>query len=363
MGNYIFEAPKYVNFNNSRPLLVIGPRDRAIERAILTLISPHLSSSIAFPNTYARVRHGDEKPKSLQELASSIAKLRGDVPFVFETDITKFFPSINHKQLLRRLKAILPDQTLDELLLQIVRRRPQDLDEVPSDQQWYFQNVDRSVPQGSCLSPVLSYIYLIPFDRYLETRRVAYKRYVDDLVVFTDSAEEALAIEDLIHRRLGRLGLTAHKSYIDGDKKGHILSPMDAMSFVGFDFPPSGEIRPQSKAIERFKSRVNEICENATSLRELLNQLHNFSTGWLAAYAGCTLPTTLRKALDEHQLTAVRRWLKPRKVLSRSYHDVPKRSQAKDLGIILVNLRHEEPGSFDDGIDDFLNELTVEDIK
>ncbi len=94
----------------------------------------------------------------------------------------------------------------------------------PHDYKWK----DRGVPQGPDLSAYLANIALFPLDKAVKDHidklnepgvddqkddaiRAAYARYVDDLILITDSAEILTQLQSLIENELSKLGLELNK--------------------------------------------------------------------------------------------------------------------------------------------------------
>ena len=340
-GSFEFEKPRYVDFKNKRPLLIIGLRDRAVEKAILKVLEPHLRSALAFRGTFGRAADEGEDKRNLRSLATEVVELRSDYEYAFETDIKKFFPSIDHSKLFEALSPLLPDSSLNYLIDQVLSRRAPEGTAIKPEYKWYFDDLQRGVPQGSCLSPILASVYLMPFDTALERSGFRYIRYVDDLVVFCKTEHEVREAEHLVHTELSALGLQAHRSDQVDDVKGDVLSRDMPLMFVGFEFMPPDIIRPRKAAIIRFKERVLEIAAESKNLRDLLVRMNNFVRGWKAAYSECNIPVSIRRGLDEHQLKVVRNWLGENKALSRNYHGVPKRKQATQFGLELLDCSSE----------------------
>lgn len=357
-GEFRFSDPEYLEINGKRPILLIGAQDRAVEQALLAVTQGYLDSVLAFPNSYARRAVGEEDKKSLQELAKDVCRARQQKPFVFETDIKKFFPSVQNKVLIKALDRYLPDSSLNFLFKQIVERRPPDMTRVSKSLEYLFEEIDRGVPQGSCMSPILASLYLEPLDRFLTDRGIKYIRYVDDLVVFTKSAAEAEEIEQSIHKVLGRLKLCAHKSSVKEDEKGHIRTESQRLSFVGFDFIPPNLVQPQQKAIDRFKDRMLAISMEARTLHQLLTEISNFTKGWRAAYSCCSVPNGLKAKLDAQQMQAIKDWTKQNNLVVRPKSSNSVHTLARALG---VELFQEKKGALEDRLDtdNFLDNLEL----
>ncbi len=103
-----------------------------------------------------------------------------------DADITKFFDSIPHKQLLKVLKGFIRDGAAMQLI-----------------EQWLVQGAHhcsllrnrRGVCQGSILSPLFCNLYLHQFDIALERANIPFVRFADNFLLFADTKKKALPAE------------------------------------------------------------------------------------------------------------------------------------------------------------------------
>lgn len=57
-----------------------------------------------------------------------------------------------------------------------------------------WDDVEKGVPQGAVLSPLLANLYLHSMDQHIISRTAAYVRYADDFIILTETEETAKAI-------------------------------------------------------------------------------------------------------------------------------------------------------------------------
>ena len=103
-------------------------------------------------------------------------------PYFLKLDIRKYFDSVPHENLLRRLERLFKDRRLLELFARIVRGfRPE---------------IGRGLPIGSLTSQHFANFYLGWFDRFAkETLRIrGYVRYMDDMLVWAATSKELQAV-------------------------------------------------------------------------------------------------------------------------------------------------------------------------
>lgn len=108
--------------------------------------------------------------------------------------------------------------------------------------------------QGAPISPLLSNIYLHPFDLELRTHRHRLVRYCDDFLVLCQSEAEARSALEVSRAALDkrRLRLSAEKTSVRG--------PSDGFTFLGYEFRPDGGVLPPPGIPDVVKRRVIEFA-------------------------------------------------------------------------------------------------------
>lgn len=92
----------------------------------------------------------------------------------------------------------------------------------------------RGTPQGGPISPLLSNVYLHPFDQRMTAAGLRLVRYADDFVVCCASEGRARQARDMAGAELSRLRLTLHSD------KTRLLSCDDPLHFLGHAFDGDG---------------------------------------------------------------------------------------------------------------------------
>jgi CRISPR-associated protein Cas1 len=128
--------------------------------------------------------------------------------WVVDADIHGFFDNIDHSILMAEVGQLIKDVGLLALIqcwLQAV---------VVADGQRF--ELDKGIPQGSPIAPVLSNLYLHHLDETLLDNDLCLVRFADDFVILCksqDRAEQALELTDTVLGQL-RLRFNAHKTRI-----------------------------------------------------------------------------------------------------------------------------------------------------
>ncbi|MBN2683741.1 MAG: group II intron reverse transcriptase/maturase [Pontiellaceae bacterium] len=161
-----------------RDISIVTVRDRIAQIACLNLLEP------LFEPTFSRFSFAFRPRRSAhQALAVARSRIATGHTWVVIADIRKCFDSIDH-----------------DLLLNLLAHRVADSDILRLVQHWLeievldFEGLLPTivgVPQGESLSPLLANIYLDPLDKHLERLGITFVRYADDILLLTNSQEEA----------------------------------------------------------------------------------------------------------------------------------------------------------------------------
>ena len=175
-----------------RPLAVPTVKDRVAQSAVLNIIEP------IFEAEFEECSHGYRRGRSVKTAARHIRELRDKgCRFVVEVDIDSFFDNIDHDLLLKKIRTVIRDEKLIELIMAWVKA------EVYDGQQVY--TLKKGIAQGSVISPMLANLFLDEFDEAMESMGYHMVRYADDFVVMTetlDKARRGLELTDVVLKML-----------------------------------------------------------------------------------------------------------------------------------------------------------------
>jgi CRISPR-associated protein Cas1 len=164
-----------------RTLAIPSVRDRVLQTAVARTLGPSLDRN--FSDSSFAYRPGRSVAMAVQRV---VAHRDAGLRYVVDADIESFFDQIDHHLLIETL----------------VRAHPVAEDLIALIQQWLAADLresgpapgrllDRGLPQGSPLSPLLANLYLDKLDRTLKLHGLAFVRYADDLVVLCATAGAA----------------------------------------------------------------------------------------------------------------------------------------------------------------------------
>jgi retron-type reverse transcriptase len=166
---------------------------------------------------------------------------------ILRFDIKDFFPSIDHKVLLKFLYKRIRKKELSHLL-ESVLSTPFDIDKIEG-----IKCQSRGVAQGLSIATILANIYLFNIDKKYETmHNIKYYRYVDDILIFCNNVDKD-SIKNNFEVDIKNLHLELHddEKYADID----IHKPFD---YLGYSFS-NGRISVREKSVKKLIESMIKI--------------------------------------------------------------------------------------------------------
>ena len=305
-----------------RPLGIPVIQDRVVQTAARLILQPIVEADLE-PTAYG-YRPGRTALEAVQAVHQALCAGHAEV---IDADLSRYFDTIPHADLMKSLARRLSDRRMLRLLKRWLKVP---VAERTDDGGWRFTGGKRSTrgtPQGGVISPLLATLYMNRFlkvfrqqglDRRYGARLV---NYADDFVVLCQhGAAEVLA---QIRRWVTRMGLTLN------EQKTRVVQARDEpFTFLGYTFGPMHYRKdghwylgaaPAKKAIQRIKGRIRGILRPGTQAPwpAVVADLNAVVRGWAGYFAYGTRLMAYR-AVDHYVYEAVRHFLRRRhKVLSR----------------------------------------------
>jgi len=222
-----------------REISIPTVRDRIALRALCNFLGQHYKKTISF-----------ELPQNIVKRVKADVS-SGKYDGYIKLDVSNFYPSIKHAELNSRLRKKIKNPEVIDIVFSAItaptvsRSRPTD------------QASDKGIPQGLAISNILSAIYLINIDRFLEAMpSVSCYRYVDDVLIFCDRAN-AEDIAKKVIQRFSKIGLEVY----DPGKvpsKSSIGGISDKFDYLGYQFD-SSLVSARPGTVENLKSSLVAI--------------------------------------------------------------------------------------------------------
>jgi RNA-directed DNA polymerase len=290
----------------TRILRIPAVKDRLVLTALKIIIAPR------FKKLDRPCSHGYVKNRSRFTAISAIRNLsRNGNEWVLEADIKKFFDNVPRDILRSKFVKEIRMRSIIPIIEQAITTEVGNLEDFDPEEKAFLM-ADSGIPQGGVLSPMLSNFYLSEFDIAMENAFFNLVRYADDFVVMCRSKEEAQRAYALCLDVLEKkLALQIHHLGDPGNKT-RIFRFLEGFTFLGLEFG-GDKIRPSKKAVERFKSRIQEILDPASQVTMLrtLSSLRNTITGWGEAFKQYH-STAVFQELDEYTRESLTQYFRGR---------------------------------------------------
>jgi group II intron reverse transcriptase/maturase len=298
-----------------RPLSIPTIRDRTTMMAATLILAPIFEADL--PSEQHGYRPERSALSAVQETHGLLVTGRTQV---VDADLTDYFGSIPHAQLMTSVARRVVDRQILHLLKMWLEAPVEETDDQGRTRRT-TRNKDskRGIPQGSPISPLLSNLYMRRlvlgwkqrgFERDFDARIVT---YADDLVICCRyRAEEALAS---LRQIASRIGLTVNE-----DKTHVCRLPGGRFDFLGYSFERcyserTGRsylgTRPSRKSIQRMVESISAQTERKTlclDAETVVERLNRKLVGWANYF--CLGPVSKSyRAVNAHATQRLRRWL------------------------------------------------------
>jgi group II intron reverse transcriptase/maturase/CRISPR-associated endonuclease Cas1 len=175
-----FYIPK--NENEFRKLGLPSIKDKIVQVAAKNIIEPLFEHQ--FLNVSYGYRPGKGPVKAINRVRNRIVAEQRE--WVTLADIDNFFDTINPEILFKLLEEKIDSPKLIALIRLWVQIGSVNFN-------FQYETYSEGVPQGCILSPLLSNIYLHPFDKYMTDKNYGLVRYADDFVILSNTSDKAFA--------------------------------------------------------------------------------------------------------------------------------------------------------------------------
>jgi len=299
-----------------RPLGIPTIRDRVAQMAAVVVLSPIFEAD--FQDEQYAYRPGRSALDAVKQVHALVS---GGHTEVVDADLSGYFDSIAHAELMKSLARRISDKQMLHVIKTWLQAPVEEQDERGRKSRT-TRNKDqgRGTPQGAPISPLLSNLYMRRFVLgwktlgYQERLKAVIVNYADDFVICCrGSAESALVAT---RRLMGKLKLTVNE-----DKTQVCRMPEETFDFLGYTIgrcytPQKGRAyigtKPSRKSIRRICGEITEETSCRWGLRDTEDRvgvLNRKLTGWANYF--CLGPVSKAyRAVEEHARCRLRQWLR-----------------------------------------------------
>jgi RNA-directed DNA polymerase len=299
-----------------RPLGIPSIRDRVVQTAAKLVLEPIFEADLE-PCAY-----GYRPKRSAQDAIRKVHKLLcAGYTDVVDADLSKYFDTIPHCQLMQSVARRIVDRDVLHLVKMWLKAPVEERDEKGNRRMMGGRRNSCGTPQGGVASPLLANLYMNRFLKYWQItgRGNAFQaqvvNYADDFVIL--SRRHAVEARDWTRKVMTRLGLTLNET-----KTKLRNARQESFDFLGYTFGPQRfrkdghwylGARPSKKSVARLRRKVGEVlvAGNKGTWLEVSDRLNSILRGWSSYFRYGTRLQAYR-AVDNHVAERVRHFLKQR---------------------------------------------------
>jgi len=322
-----------------RPLGIPTIRDRVVQTAVKLVIEPIFEADLE-PNAY-----GYRPRRSAGDAVEAVHDLlRRGYTDVVDADLSKYFDTIPHDQLMRSVARRIVDRDILKLIKMWLKAPVEETDGDGGKRLTGGKRNKQGTPQGGVISPLLANLYMNRFLKHWRLTEQGQKlkahviAYADDFVILSRGhAGEAKAWAGAVMTRLG-LSLNEAKTSLRNAWN-------ERFDFLGYSFGPHYSPRtgrrylgasPSKKSVARLKPRISAILRrgNKEPWADVCVKLNRMLEGW-AGYFDYGTCTPAYCAINHHVASRVRHFLvKRHKVPSQGTRRFSDANVFGELGVV-----------------------------
>ena len=296
-----------------RPLGIPTIRDRVVQTAAKLVLEPIFEAD--FEDTAYGYRPARGAVDAVKDVHRHLCRGYTDV---VDADLSKYFDTIPHAELLRCVARRIVDRHVLRLIKMWLRAPIEERDSDGKRRIVGGKGNKRGTPQGGVASPLLANIYMNRFLKHWrltgcgEAFRARVVSYADDFVILSRGrAAEALTWTKAVMTRLG-LTINEVKTSLKDSRR-------ERFDFLGYSFGPhwfkaNGRwylgASPSKKSVQRLKAKVRALLVpgNNEPWSEVRDELNRCLRGWSNYFCQGTRRPVFR-SIDHYVTERVRAFL------------------------------------------------------
>jgi RNA-directed DNA polymerase len=329
-----------------RPLGVPTIRDRVVQMAVVLVLEPIFEADLP-PEQHA-YRRGMGALDAIEKVQGL---LKAGYTDVVDADLSGYFDSIPHTELMKSVARRVSDGSLLHLIKMWLEAPVEETDEQGRTQRT-TRNKDegRGTPQGGVASPLLANLYMRRFimgwkQLGHEERLQAYiVNYADDFVICSrGQADEAMVV---MRGMMGRLKLTVNEK-----KTRQCPLPEGTFTFLGYTFGRHHSRRtggaylgprPASRKVRQLCRSISDLTDRRTcpmDTEDKVGKLNQKLNGWANYFSQGTV-VRVYEIVMKHTRRRLRRWLcHKHKVRTGEYARFPNKFLHDQLGLVQLGAK------------------------
>jgi RNA-directed DNA polymerase len=222
-----------------------------------------------FEHEFAEHSYGFRPGRGCKDALRRVDQLlKEGYTYIVDADLKSYFDTIPHDRLLSLVGQKVSDGRVLSLIESFLKQGVLD-----GLREW---TPEEGSPQGACISPLLSNIYLDPLDHLMALRGFEMVRYADDFVILCRNPEDAARALALVQEWTAEAGLKLHP-----EKTKIVNAHEDLFDFLGYRFA-EGTRFPRPKSMQKIKDTIRAKTKRTSgeSLTKIINDLTPTLRGW-----------------------------------------------------------------------------------
>lgn len=299
----------------SRPLGIPAIKDRVVQMAVKLVIEPIFEAD--FEDSSHGFRPCRSAKGAVREIKGNLNLGKGEV---FDADLSSYFDTIPHKELLQLIGMRISDKNIMHLIKMWLKAPVMENGRPTGGKKNKI-----GTPQGGVISPLLANIYLHLLDKAVNKEGglfceygIKIIRYADDWVLMARRLpEQALeTVKELLNRM--KLSINEEKSRV-------VNAYIESFDFLGYTFRASDDlfgrrgrkywnVEPSIKSQKKVKEKIREYMRlnGHKAPQDVANELNAIIRGWINYYTinGISYPNLAKRKLRYYLFKKLMRFYK-----------------------------------------------------
>ena len=321
-------------------------KDRVVQMAAVLVLGPIFEADLQ-PEQHA-YRPGRSALDAVRQVHTQINNGHTEV---IEADLTSYFETIPHRELLQSVIRRVSDRHMIRLIKMWLEAPVEEIDDRGRHHRTTgSKDEHRGIPQGAPISPLLSNLYMRRFILgwkvlgHQHRLRAEIVNYADDFVILCRGTSER-AMEEM-REMMRRLKLTVNEA-----KTRICRLPGEKFEFLSYEFGrcyshQTGRMylgtRPSHKEVQRLCRKISEATSRRRTLLDagtMVKEINHQLVGWSNYF--CLGPVSKAyAAVDRHACRRLRQWLRAKhKVRGQGTSRFPDKYLYEELGLTRLCVR------------------------
>jgi len=242
-----------------RPIVIAPIEERIIQRGLLQILSniDYMRKEVNHPMSFG----GLIKKGVRQAIETVCLSVNQGANYFIKSDIKDFFSNIPRQKVVEKIKSVLPDNSIDDILTAATNVELDNLSNINLKFRGLFPTYDLGVAQGFCLSPLFGNILLVDFDKIMNEGDCICIRYIDDFIILGKNSKKVYRNFKNGIKILNALGLNVYHPNKDQEKAKE-GSTRRSFNFLGCSISKDF-VHPDKKARSKIFDKIQDSFEES----------------------------------------------------------------------------------------------------